>query len=325
MPRPVHRPYAVSEMRRTRGQSELQTGRRVPNALGGVVLLGAGVAAAAASAVLSLGSTAVVPALLTVLGAAALVSAGWLLGRLAGEAPDLAGERRHALDEILRAEEVERERIATELHDDTIQVITAALVTIDRMTPAVRAHDTERIAEVLPPTRAMLAEAAERVRRLTFELHPPLLEAHGLPVALADLIDRAARDAGLETDVVLEVGRYPFVVEDLAYRIVREAIADTRCHAGTSRLEVDIREHRGAVQGRVWDNGAGGRARRADDRPRMLLHLSLDRLAERVRLADGEMQVRSAPGQGTLVAFRLPLVDVPAPEVGLAVAAGAIV
>ena len=159
----------------------------------------------------------------------------------------------------------------------------------------------------------MLAEAVERVRRLTLELHPPLLEAHGLPVALPDLIDRAARDAGLETDVVVEVGRYTFVVEDLAYRIVREAIADARARQGTSRLEVDIREHRGAVHGRVWDDGACRAAQHEDDRSRVLLHLSLERLAERVRLADGDVEIRSVPGRGTLVAFRLPLEDATAP------------
>ena len=161
---------------------------------------------------------------------------------------------------------------------------------------------------MLPPTRTMLADAVERVRRLTFELHPPLLEAHGLPVALTDLIDRATRDAGLETDVVVEVGRYAFVVEDLAYRIVREAIGDARDHPGTTRLEVDVREHRGAVHGRVWDNGSGHAADQHDERP-VLLRLSRERLAERVRLADGGVHVRSVPGRGTLVAFRLPLED----------------
>jgi hypothetical protein len=92
------------------------------------------------------------------------------------------------LDDLLRSEEFERERIATELHDDTIQVIIAALVTIDR----------------------------------------------------------AARDAHFEADVVVELGRYPFVVEDLTYRVVREVIADARADAGTTRIEVDIREHLGA-------------------------------------------------------------------------------
>jgi two-component system sensor histidine kinase UhpB len=302
------------------GQSE-QPGRRARNALAALVALLAAIIAVGAAAVFDTGTVAVSLVLLAVLGGVALATSGWLLARVPEQMRSLARERRRALDDLLRAEEVERERIATELHDDTIQVITAALVTIDRVTPAIRAGDVGRIAEVLPPTRTMLAEAVERVRRLTFELHPPLLEAHGLPVALTDLIDRAARDAGLETDVVVEVSRYSFVVEDLAYRIVSEAIADARGHEGTSRLEVDIREHRGAVHGRVWDDGSSEPARRADDRPRVLLHLSLEKLAERVRLADGDVQISSVPGSGTLVAFRLPLEEAAAPDGRVALAA----
>jgi len=296
-------------MRRARGQSERQIVRRAQLELAGLVVLLLSLFGAAAAASVSAHAGAAWVVLLIVLGGAAVATAAWLLARLPTEMRELARERRWAFDELLRAEEDERERIAGELHEDTVQVLTAALVTIDRMTPAVRAHDTERIAHVLPPTRAMLAHAMERVRRLTFELHPPLLEAHGLPVALADLIDRAARDSGFTTDVVIEVGRYPFLVEDLAYRIVREAIADARAHAGTSRIEVDIREHRGAVHGRIWDDGSSGPARRADDRRRALLHLSLERIASRVRLADGDVDIRSIPGRGTLVSFRLPLAE----------------
>ncbi|HEY7259657.1 MAG TPA: histidine kinase [Gaiellales bacterium] len=294
-------------MRRTTGQSERKVWRHAQTALAVLVLVLAGLFGFGLWAVVRNKLDDEWLAVLIVLGSAGVATGAWLLARIPAEMRSLAGERRRALDDLLRAEEVERERIATELHEDTIQAITAALVTIDRMTPAVRAGDTARVAEALPPARAMLAGAAERVRRLTHELHPPLLDVHGLPVALTDLIDRAARDAGLETDVVVEVGRYPFVVEELAYRVVREAIADARAHAGTSRIEVDIREHRGAVHGRVWDNGSKEPARRADDRPRALLHLSLEQLAERVRLADGDLTIRSIPARGTLVAFRLPL------------------
>jgi hypothetical protein len=49
------------------------------------------------------------------------------------------------------------------------------------MTPAVRAGHTARVAQALPPTRAMLAAAAERIRRLTQELHPPFLRRTGSP------------------------------------------------------------------------------------------------------------------------------------------------
>ena len=294
-------------MRRTQGQSERQVERQTRTALAVLLGLLAALFGSALATDLATSAAAGWLALLIVLGGAAMLAAVRLLARMPAEMRLLAGERRRALDDLLRAEEIERERIATELHDDTIQVITAALVTIDRVTPALRAGDTERVAQTLPPARKMLADAVERVRKLTFDLHPPLLETHGLSVALADLIDRAGRDSRIETDVVVELGRYSFVVEDLAYRVIREAIADARAHAGTTRIEVDIREHRGAVHGRVWDDGRSEPARRAGDRPRVLLHLSLEQLGDRVRLGDGELEIRSIPGRGTLVAFRLPI------------------
>jgi signal transduction histidine kinase len=302
------------EVRRTQGQSEQQVERQTRTALAVHLGLLTAFFAGALAADVATRAPAGWLVLLIVLGVLAIAAAARLLARLPAEMRTLAGERRRVLDDLLRSEDIERERIATELHDDTIQVIIAALVTIDRVTPALRAHDTERIAQTLPRARKMLADAVERVRRLTFDLHPPLLGTHGLSVALADLIDRAARDAHIETDVVVELGRYPFVVEDLTYRVVREAIADARAHADTTRVEIDVREHRGVVHGRVWDDGANEPARRPEDRPRVLLHRSLEQLGERVRLADGDLDIRSVPGGGTLVAFRMPIAD-PAAQV----------
>ena len=77
------------------------------------------------------------------------------------------------------------------------------------------------------------------------------------------------------------------------------------------------------MHGRVWDDGSGQAAAQRDERPRVLVHLSLERLAERVRLADGEVQIRSVPGRGTLVAFRLPLEDIAAPDAAIALALAA--
>jgi signal transduction histidine kinase len=303
-----------SEVLRAPGQFERRVQRRAQYALAILVLLVAGLFGCGVWAVLAYGAEDKWLAAMIALGSAGVATGAWLLARIPTEMRELARERRRALDDLLHAEEAEREEIANELREDTIQAITAVLVTIDRVTPAVRQGDTARIAETLPPARAMLAQAVERVRRLTFDLHQPLLDTHGLAAALTDLIDRAAREAGLETDVVVEVGRYPFVVEDLAYRVVREAVADARAHAGTSRLEVDIREHRGAVHGRIWDDGSSEPARRAEDRRRVLRRLGVERLAERVRLADGDVDVRAVPGRGTLVAFRLPVVEAARPD-----------
>ncbi len=140
-------------------QSERQIVRRARFELVALVVLLLTLFGTAAAATASARAGAAWVALLIVLGGAAVTTAAWLLARIPAEMRGLARERRRAFDDLLRAEEDERERIAGELHEDTVQVLTAALVTIDRMTPAVRAHDTPtassaRRSPTRGPTRA---------------------------------------------------------------------------------------------------------------------------------------------------------------------------
>jgi hypothetical protein len=201
-------------VRRTTEQSERQVERQTRLALAVVLGLLVALFAGALAAAVATSAAAGWVALMIGLGCAAVAAAAWLTFRIPAEMRILAGERRRALDDLLRAEEGERERIATQLRTYTYQVITGALVTIDRVTPALGAHDTERVAQTLPP------------------------------------------------------------------------------------------------------------ARRAEDRRRVLLHLSLEQLGERVRLADGDLRIRSIPGRGTLVAFRLPIARPALPVNRPAAAAG---
>ena len=100
---------------------------------------------------------------------------------------DSEEHRRQILGQMLRAEEAERSRIALDLHDDTIQVLAAALLKTDSVVAlAMRDHQTE-IASRLTEARDVLAAATERARRLMFELHPTLLDQRGLHAALTAL------------------------------------------------------------------------------------------------------------------------------------------
>jgi two-component system sensor histidine kinase DegS len=154
-------------------------------------------------------------------------------------------------------------------------------------------------------SRAMLARAMERTRHLMFELRPALLEAYGLKSAIEELATEAGNAAGFAVDTRIEVGRYSQVTEDLAYRTVREAIANARKHATASRLSVMLAEHRGGIAGTVRDDGYGFETGSALDR-RMGLHIGLDTMTERIRLVDGTIAVRSEPGGGTEVEFWIP-------------------
>ncbi len=220
---------------------------------------------------------------------------------------DSEERRRHVLAQMLRAAEEERVRIATELHDDTVQVMAATLISLDRFSSAIAAGDGVRMAASVAAARETLNAAVDRTRRLTFELRPPLLEAQGLESALRDLTETAAAEGSFECGVAIDVGRYPELVETLTYRIAQEAITNVRKHAAAGHLWLVLREQDGCLIGEVRDDGCGFDVERALDRSAMRLHMGIDTMAERVRLAGGEVVITSDVGSGTTIGFRIPL------------------
>jgi PAS domain S-box-containing protein len=202
---------------------------------------------------------------------------------------------------ILAAEGEERARIAAELHDDTIQVLAASLLQLDMLRRSVedRPQALRRVARL----RETLTEAGDRARRLTFALRPQVLEAHGLGPAVTDLMQQAFEGTDTERVVEAPEGRLPWAVEELAYRTISEAIANARTHAGADHVAVRLRDDGDALAGEVADDGCGFDVARvlADRR-----HRGSEYMAERVRLAGGELVIDSAPGRGTRVAFSLP-------------------
>ena len=216
-------------------------------------------------------------------------------------------ERRHAIERLLRAEEQERRRLAAELHDDTVQVLTACLLALDRLGQVAETAESERMSTVVGAARRTLAAATDRTRRLMFELRPTSLHEEGLAGALADLADQLAEEAAVVTSVSVAPERYPYVAEELAYRTVREAIVNVRKHARASAVAIEIETRDGCLHGRVTDDGRGFDVDAALERRRRQRRMGLDTMRERLHLAGGSIDVRSAPGSGTVVAFELPI------------------
>jgi PAS domain S-box-containing protein len=214
--------------------------------------------------------------------------------------------RRLVMAEMLRTAEEERNRIATELHDDTVQVMAATLMSLDRVKAAIERDARAQVEDAVGAARATLAAAVDRTRRLMFELRPPLLESQGLDPALRDLAATAAAEEGFEVEASISVGRYPEAVETLAYRTAQEAIANARKHAGARRLALTLTDDDGHLHGEVRDDGRGFDVGQALDRHTMRLHMGLDTMIERVRMAGGEIAVQSQRGDGTTISFRIP-------------------
>jgi signal transduction histidine kinase len=220
-------------------------------------------------------------------------------------------QRNEVLAELMAASEEERSNIAVELHDDTIQVMTATLLSIDRLLRALEQDQHERAMRAATSARKALGAAVERTRRLMFELRPPLLIEQGLSAALRDVAEQEESDTGIRADVDVEVGRYPDATESLVYRTVLEAVVNVRKHAEAGRLWLRLRERDGEIHGEVRDDGRGFDPSAARDGRRRRLHFGLDAAGERCRLAGGELEVRSGPGEGTCIRFRVPIMADP--------------
>jgi PAS domain S-box-containing protein len=219
------------------------------------------------------------------------------------------GHRREIVAAMLRAEEAERGRIATSLHDDTIQVMTASLIAIDRV---LKNSGVEKgVRDALKRARETIDQATERTRRLTFELRPAVLHEQGMAPAITTMAAQAADELGAEVTVNVPRQRFDWSVEELVYRTVREAIANVRKHSGASHVLVTVAQRRDSLTCMVADDGRGFELDEAAKRPDRILHIGLDTMVERVRMAGGELDIDSAPGGGTRISFDVPLGGTP--------------
>jgi signal transduction histidine kinase len=216
--------------------------------------------------------------------------------------------RRHTLEMMVAVAEEERNQIATDLHDDTIQVMTAALLTIDSARRGVATGDPVRVDRALGHARATLGEAIERTRRLMFGLRPPALTEQGLRAAVMELATETGAATGADVDVDVVDARFSEHVEGLAYRTVRELVVNARKHARARRIAIEIAAREQTLYCVVHDDGVGFDPTSVRERPDRHLHLGLDAVEERVVLAGGTLEIDSAPMRGARVRFAIPLV-----------------
>jgi two-component system sensor histidine kinase UhpB len=206
---------------------------------------------------------------------------------------------------VLRAQEEERRRLARDLHDEVNQALTAILLRLEAL-----AHDSppERAAEVAELKR-LVNQAMEELLNLARQLRPSALDDHGLVPAIEAQLKRFAARTGVEARLRTE-GDPATLGEDrqiAIYRVAQEALANVGRHAGATAVEIELDAFADGAELRVRDDGEGfdpGVVARTGSENGGGLGLS--GMAERARLAGGELQVLSAPGGGTSVIGRFP-------------------
>jgi PAS domain S-box-containing protein len=209
-------------------------------------------------------------------------------------------DRHRLLMRLEDAQEEERRRVADDIHDDSIQVISAADIRAQALAHRISDPELRAEAEAL---RQTLGEAVERLRLLLFELRPPALDREGLVAALRSYA--SGRD-GPEVRVEDALGAEPPPdIRALLFRIAQEALTNARKHAGSERVTVSLSSEEGGIRLRVVDDGVGFDATGTSDPGPG--HIGVSTMIERAELAGGRCRIDSAPGRGTTVDAWLPL------------------
>lgn len=213
-------------------------------------------------------------------------------------------ERRRLVGQLALAQEGERSRIASDIHDDSVQVMTAVAMRLDMLGEALA---DEGLEEERAKLEAAVRQAIARLRQLTFALYPTSLEQDGLAPTLETYLERTGPDAGYEYVVEDRTVTEPaLALRSLLYRTAHEALANVTKHARAGKVKVLLDEHDGGYLVRIEDDGIGFAVESVEDpRPG---HLGLTSMRQRTQLADGWWRVDSAPGDGTVVEFWCPAV-----------------
>jgi two-component system, NarL family, sensor kinase len=214
-------------------------------------------------------------------------------------------EREALLTQALDASDVERRRIAADLHDGVVQDLTGVTY---NLAGAARERSTP------PETAALLDDAAESVRAsvtglrsLLVELYPPDLGGESLATALSDLLGPVS-DAGMTASYDSSALTQPLStpVATLLYRAAREALRNVVAHAHASTVQVSVGADAEHAWLRITDDGIGVAPGMVESRAAEG-HLGLRTLTDQVNGMDGRLRVKDGPAGGTVVELEVPL------------------
>lgn len=203
------------------------------------------------------------------------------------------------------AKEDERRHIARELHDEMGPAMTAVIINLQLLAERGAGEDARhRIRDTI----SLVDRLVDRIRDLSLDLRPPLLDELGLLPALKGYLETQAERTGLDIEVLGEIGSEGLQpeIEITAFRVVQEAVTNVIRHAEAKSTTVTVRSDNGDLELRVTDDGHGFDVPTTMGGPPGKA-LGLLGMQERVGMLGGEVRIDSAVGRGTEVHVRMPV------------------
>ena len=202
----------------------------------------------------------------------------------------------------------ERQRIARELHDSIAQSLGYLHLGLATLQAEIAAGRTARVEEALAELRKAAREAYEEARQAIFGLRSMVARSLGLTPTLTEYLHDWSRQTGITVDLKVEPEEaiaLPPVVEVQLIRIIQEAMANIRKHAGARRVIVSIERDREFARASIRDDGIGFDPPTISSEGRDRFGIATMR--ERAEAVGGKLALSSRQGEGTTVEVQLPL------------------
>jgi signal transduction histidine kinase len=209
----------------------------------------------------------------------------------------LIEELRASRERLVSAQDEERRRLERNIHDGAQQQLVALSVRV-RLVQSFLRRDVDQAEQMLAQAQHDLGEAVETLRELARGIYPPVLADRGLAEALRGQVRKAALPVEIDAD---GIDRYPQNDEAAVYFCCLEALQNVAKYAEATRAVVRLREEDGTLRFSVQDDGRGfdvGASRTGT---------GVQGMADRLEALGGSLEIKSTPGEGTVVIGRLPL------------------
>jgi PAS domain S-box-containing protein len=208
---------------------------------------------------------------------------------------------------ILEGQEEERNRLAMDIHDGIGQLLTSLKFQVE----SIDAENSSEVVKKLGEIEQLIGKVMREVRRVTFNLKPTVLGDYGLQAGLNVFV----REIGKLTDIELHYEvegnanlRLPQKTENNVFRIVQEAINNAIKYSESRRIDIVFTQSDAEISIAVKDYGVGFDEKLVEARS---LNIESGRgffnMYERTEYINGDLYVKSAPGEGTTVTLRVPM------------------
>lgn len=203
---------------------------------------------------------------------------------------------------IIAAEENERKRIATDLHDGVGQMMSAAKLNLSSLKNEIDFNTQDQLS-VFEKALDLVDESCKEVRAVSHNIMPNALLKAGLTSAIREFIDKIDKrvlEVNLYTEGIKE--RMDADVEMVLYRVIQECVNNVIKHSGAHKLDISLINDSDGISATIEDNGHGFDVSKRKNFEGM----GLKNIINRIKYLKGTVEWDSGPGKGTVVAIHIP-------------------